>query len=123
MNNPGQYKEYYIIVGKSFSSDIGLNILPEIRIMYTSDTDKWLRYHYDRNIPKNCTLYLCKIETEYNKPSLFKSILEYILPTNFNISYSKYDGDVYVGSFKSHEDAARYMVQHLKIEYLYNNTE
>ena len=49
MKEKSDYKTYYILIGES-SSDIGINLLPEVRIIPTSETDKWLKYHYDIGI-------------------------------------------------------------------------
>ena len=112
MKEKSDYKSYYILIGES-SSDIGINLLPEVRIIPTSETDKWLKYHYDIGITPDCMLHLCKFKTEYKMLSIFKKFLNIIRPGSFKLTYIENTGDVYIGRFKSPEAALKYvMINH-----------
>lgn len=112
MKEKSDYKTYYILIGES-SSDIGINLLPKVRIIPTSETDKWLKYHYDIGITPDCMLYLCKFKTEYKMLSIFKKFLNIIRPGSFKLTHIENTGDVYVGRFKSPEAALKYvMINH-----------
>ena len=112
MKEKSDYKTYYILIGKS-SSDIGINLLPEVRIIPTSETDKWLKYHYDIGITPDCMLHLCKFKTEYKMLSIFKKFLNIIRPGSFKLTHIENTGDVYIGRFKSPEAALKYvMINH-----------
>ena len=112
MKEKSDYKTYYILIGKS-SSDIGINLLPEVRIIPTSETDKWLKYHYDIGITPDRMLYLCKFKTEYKMLSIFKKFLNIIRPGSFKLTHIENTGDVYIGRFKSPEAALKYvMINH-----------
>lgn len=112
MKEKSDYKTYYILIGES-SSDIGINLLPKVRIIPTSETDKWLKYHYDIEITPDCMLYLCKFKTEYKMLSIFKKFLNIIRPGSFKLTHIENTGDVYIGRFKSPEAALKYvMINH-----------
>lgn len=112
MKEKSDYKTYYILIGES-SSDIGINLLPEVRIIPTSETDKWLKYHYDIGITPDRMLYLCKFKTEYKMLSIFKKFLNIIRPGSFKLTHIENTGDVYIGRFKSPEAALKYvMINH-----------
>lgn len=121
MKEKSDYKTYYILIGES-SSDMGINLLPEVRIIPTSEevriipkseTDKWLKYHYDIGITPDYMLHLCKFKTEYKMLSIFKKFLNIIRPGSFKLTHIENTGDVYVGRFKSPEAALKYvMINH-----------
>ena len=112
MKEKSDYKTYYILIGES-SSDIGINLLPEVRIIPTSETDKWLKYHYDIGITPDYMLHLCKFKTEYKTLSIFKKFLNIIRPGSFKLTHIENTGDVYIGRFKSPEAALKYvMINH-----------